>query len=313
MVSNGLSTVHVCKPFVPSAFVYFMTRKRTRKDDTSYHPHRPGGRSTRASRSSTRGAKRGRPPKIRCDKPTDVPSANGSGEEIVAAVLRLQRPLDILACTGQFLSVDASLEDIRRAYHHVSLRIHPDKVPNVAAATSAFQRLQEAYRVAMRDPTARSLMSSSGMWHFVYVTICSHRWCCAPVMYIVASATVICYSCADTASSIGSEVSDIHSFERCDTEDSASSWSLSDDDSQSTTTFQSASVSDEDFMSGVTSESDDGHSETPSVAGMDHDDEGSSDLDDGARYSRESDVPSDKYDEESNGMCSRTMVNCWTL
>ena len=56
------------------------------------------------------------------------------------------------------------MEDIRRAYHRVSLRIHPDKIPNVAGATAAFQRLQEAYRVAMRDPSARSLATSSGMY-----------------------------------------------------------------------------------------------------------------------------------------------------
>ena len=143
------------------------------KDDTSYHPHRPGGRrkgaarSTRAARSSTPGAKRGRPPKIRLDHGISVLSANATSEEIVAAVLRLQRPLDILACTGQCLALDASLEDIRRAYHHVSLRIHPDKVPTVAGATAAFQRLQEAYRVAMRDPGARSLESSCGMYRVV--------------------------------------------------------------------------------------------------------------------------------------------------
>ena len=90
-------------------------------------------------------------------------------------MLRLQRPLDILSCSGQCLAIDAPLEDIRRAYHHVSLRIHPDKVPHIAGATAAFQRLQEAYRAAMQDPSARSLTGISGMYRIVWVRVCRCR------------------------------------------------------------------------------------------------------------------------------------------
>ena len=66
-------------------------------------------------------------------------------------------------------------------------------------------------------------------------------------------------------------------------------------------------------MSVGTSESDDGRSETPSVGRMDFSCEDSSDSEDGAEFSRDSDVPSDMYDEESGGMSGRAMVNHCTL
>ena len=121
------------------------------------------------------------------------------------------------------------------------------------------------------------------------------------------------YSYADTTSSIGSDVSDIHSSEWCATEDSASSWSFSADDSQSTATFESSSVSDGDFMSSATSDSDDGRSEAPSVGGMDFTREGSSESDDDAEFPSESDVHCDMYDEESNGMPIPMMVKDWIV
>ena len=117
----------------------------------------------------------------------------------------------------------------------------------------------------------------------------------------------------DTASSIGSDVSDMYSSESRDTEDYASFSTSSADDSQSTGTFETSSVSEEDFMSVGTSQSDDGRSETPSVSRMDFACEGSSDSAEGAEFSRESGVPSDMYDEESGGMYGRAMMNHWIL
>ena len=62
-------------------------------------------------------------------------------------------------------------------------------------------------------------------------------------------------------------------------------------------------------MSGVSSESDDGRSEAASVGGVDFSREESSDSEYVAEGSRESDVPSDMYDEESGGMRYGIMVN----
>lgn len=55
------------------------------------------------------------------------------------------------------VSRDAEPEVIEKAYRALSLKYHPDVVPEKArsAATRKMQRINEAYRV-LRDPEARS-------------------------------------------------------------------------------------------------------------------------------------------------------------
>lgn len=51
------------------------------------------------------------------------------------------------------LAPDASVDDIRRAYHHLAMRWHPDRAGS--DATFIFQRLSAAYQV-LADPVARA-------------------------------------------------------------------------------------------------------------------------------------------------------------
>lgn len=53
------------------------------------------------------------------------------------------------------VSVNASPEEIKRAYRRLAKESHPDRRPNVANATERFQALNEAYTV-LSDPEARA-------------------------------------------------------------------------------------------------------------------------------------------------------------
>lgn len=53
------------------------------------------------------------------------------------------------------VSVDASAEEVKRAYRRLAKELHPDRHPNAPDATAKFQALNEAHAV-LSDPEARA-------------------------------------------------------------------------------------------------------------------------------------------------------------
>ena len=49
------------------------------------------------------------------------------------------------------VSRDFSLAELKKRYHILALKLHPDKNGNTLEATAAFQRLNAAYRVLMLE------------------------------------------------------------------------------------------------------------------------------------------------------------------
>ncbi|MFM9007103.1 MAG: J domain-containing protein, partial [Bacteroidota bacterium] len=53
------------------------------------------------------------------------------------------------------LGPSATAAEIRKAYHRLALRHHPDTNPNDASAAERFRRVAEAYRI-LSDPELRA-------------------------------------------------------------------------------------------------------------------------------------------------------------
>lgn len=53
----------------------------------------------------------------------------------------------------------AGIEDIKRAYHRLAVRYHPDRNPGDKRAEERFKEVSEAYRV-LSDPRKRSVCDS---------------------------------------------------------------------------------------------------------------------------------------------------------
>ena len=49
------------------------------------------------------------------------------------------------------VSRDCSLVELKKRYHILALKLHPDKNGNTVEATAAFQKLNQAYRLLLLD------------------------------------------------------------------------------------------------------------------------------------------------------------------
>ncbi|CAM6105115.1 unnamed protein product [Calypogeia fissa] len=77
----------------------------------------------------------------------DVHEKSASGEKDLYQVLGVDRK--------------ASQEEIRKAYHKLALRLHPDKNPNDEGAKEKFQSLQSVIAI-LGDPDKRKVYDETG-------------------------------------------------------------------------------------------------------------------------------------------------------
>ena len=177
-----------------------MPFKRTRKDDCTYHPHRPRPSSAKRRRRTLTqvGDHDSRGDDGRGDAGVDAedvlvePSDNANVEAVAGGVaaggvhevedvkdtagarvarrlVMLSDPWDILSCGAMSVTSESTVADVRRAYYQLSLSVHPDKLPGVVEATEAFQKLQWAYEAALHP--------DAGILFFFSLCVCVCMGC----------------------------------------------------------------------------------------------------------------------------------------
>eukprot|EP00668_Euglena_longa_P001068 GGOE01001276.1.p1 GENE.GGOE01001276.1~~GGOE01001276.1.p1 ORF type:complete len:523 (-),score=105.37 GGOE01001276.1:153-1721(-) len=66
-------------------------------------------------------------------------------EDVLKTVLKAKDEYSVLRCGGATINEFSPLEEVRKAYLKLSVRIHPDKLPGQHLANDAFQKLLESY------------------------------------------------------------------------------------------------------------------------------------------------------------------------
>ena len=177
-----------------------MPFKRTRKDDSTYNPHRPRPKSAKRRRRTITqvGDQDSRGDDGRADvgvdaddvavEPNDsadvaattaggVPAGDvhevedvkdTTAARVARQIVMLSDPWEILSCGAMRVTCESTVADLRRAYYQLSLCVHPDKLLGVVEATEAFQKLQWAYEAALHP--------DAGILFFFFFGVCVCVW-----------------------------------------------------------------------------------------------------------------------------------------